>query len=266
MNDRAKPPVSDKDFERWVRRQAAVFPYPPTPDRHKISPDLSRQKSWQLDLSRPAYRLAVTLVVLVAALMAVPSVRAAVLEWIQVGAVRIFLPGEMAGSEPGFEIPSILAPSMLDLAGQTTIAEASERAGFEILLPSFPENLGGPDRVYYQELDGGPAVILLWLDPMDPNRILLSLLQLGPNTFVAKDGFAVTKDGPGAVSELAVGTNKAVWLEGRHLLILYQADETGPVGIEVSANVLLWEEGGITYRLESELEREQAVLIAESLR
>jgi hypothetical protein len=48
-------------------------------------------------------------------------------------------------------------------------------------------------------------------------------------------------------------------------LLEYVERSTGVVRREIAANVLIWEAGAVTYRLEGELTLEQALEIAESL-
>ena len=74
------------DWEGRVQTLARAFTYPPTPD-------LSRSASpWPAAGSSPRWAWAtVIMLALLAGLMAVPPVRAAVVEFLRLGAVRIFL-------------------------------------------------------------------------------------------------------------------------------------------------------------------------------
>ena len=56
----------------------------------------------------------------------------------------------------------------------------------------------------------------------------------------------------------------AFWIEGPHLLHL-GGDKHQYVPLVVEGNILVWEQDGITYRLESDLSLEEAVKVAESL-
>jgi hypothetical protein len=96
------------------------------------------------------------------------------------------------------------------------------------------------------------------MDPDEPNRIRLDLLILGPGAFVGKGK-------PEVMVETRVNDQPAVWISGSHFLHLggsmYQN-----VPLVVQGNILIWEQGAITYRLETDLPMEEAILIAESLR
>jgi CheY-like chemotaxis protein len=69
------------------------------------------------------------------------------------------------------------------------------------------------------------------------------------------------------VTETEVNGRPALWLEGAHYVEF--ADATGQFGSEpvrLAGGVLLWERGGVTYRLEGDLTLEQALKVAEGVR
>jgi len=264
-----EPSISQ--IETLIVNAANNFPYPPTPD---IVGAVKRQP-----VTKPSHmttysrRLAwATLIVLfiLAGLLVVPQVRAAVVEFLQLGTIRIFLtePTPTATSPPpaasATETPPTATPrpsptpitSLLNLAGETTLVEAQARVDFPIRIPAEPSGLGPPDRVFLQDL-GGPVVIMVWLEPVQPNQVRLSLHLLGANTFVEKVQ-------PQVIQETTVQGERALWTEGPYLLQLQNGGyDTRRL---VEGHVLIWQEGEITYRLESDLSLEEAVRIAESLR
>jgi len=74
---------------------------------------------------------------------------------------------------------------------------------------------------------------------------------------------------PSLIHEIAFGGHPALWIdEGGHIASFL--DGQGRVVVESRRSVdratLLWEEDGITYRLETSLSQEEAVRVAESLR
>ncbi|HBY92721.1 MAG TPA: hypothetical protein DEP84_01965, partial [Chloroflexi bacterium] len=153
-----------------------------------------------------------------------------------------------------------LSRSVLNLAGETTLAAAEAKAGFPVLLPIYPPDLGPPDRVYFQDL-GGPAVILVWLVPESEDEVRMSLYALGEDVFGAKSQ-------PEVIQETTVNGQRALWVRGPH--ILQFRDRQGRTVYEprrlVEGNVLVWVQDQITYRLESHLSLKEAVRVAESLR
>jgi hypothetical protein len=251
-------------MEARLRTAAATFPYPPTPDiAAGVRRRLQRAPSRRPDLRR-RWATAVLLAALAAAaLLSVPQVRAGLLEVIQIGVIRILLASPTPSATPTGAVtrtPPATAPvltSVLDLAGETTLAEARELANFTILLPSYPADLGQPDRVFVQDM-GGPVVVLVWVDPAQPGTARLSLHQFGP------DSFAAEKVQPQLVATTTVNGNPAVWTEGPYLFIL----RNGKLDQRrlVDGHVLVWEDSGMTYRVETSLTLEEAVKIAESMR
>jgi hypothetical protein len=226
---------------------------------------------------RPAWRRraswAAAVAIVLVMLLAVPPVRAGVLAFLQIGAVRIFPAEPLMTAAPPLGITSAPAgadalppsptplASVLDLAGETTLESAQRAVGFPIRLPSYPANLGPPDRVFLQDL-GGPAVVLVWLDPNQPSRVQFSLHQLG-------SGVDLHKIRPVIVQETTVHGQPALWTTGPYSLEIQPSTAENHYYADrrlVKGHVLLWAEGEITYRLETDTTLGEAVRMAESLR
>jgi hypothetical protein len=239
-----------------------------------------------------ARRLALVLAALaliLASLLAVPQVRAAIGGVLQIGGIRIFVasptptpvppsatpiplgvrlpaakatPLPTAAGEPPPAATSTPRPtatplaSLLDLAGATTLDEAQRQAGFEIRLPTYPSGLGVPDHVFFQEL-GGPMIVLIWTAPGQPAQVRLNLEEFGPGTFAEKLA-------PTVVQETTVNGARALWTEGPHLFVFGSGD-IGPREL-VRGHTLIWQQGDITYRLETDQGLPEAIRIAQSLR
>ena len=132
--------TDDERFEAQVRALARALPYPPTPD-------LARRMRTTPAPARPIRRLAwvIVLLAILVSLLAVPPVRAALIEFFQIGGVRIYLaPTPTATRSPstGTPAPTVtprptptFLPSLLNLAGETTLEEAEAKAGFTLLVP-----------------------------------------------------------------------------------------------------------------------------------
>lgn len=273
-----KPP--NDNIEERLRLAATNLPYPPTPDfasqvRRRI---LGPARPQDFTLRRMAW-VAALVIVLIAGLLVVPGVRAQVLEFLQVGIVRIFLveptptltptstaTRPAAQAEPGASTllsptpqPPVSSPlvSLLDLAGETSLEEAERNADISIELPTYPPDLGMPDRVYLQQLDG-QMLVLVWLDPANAEKVHLSL-----HLFSGTDNVFLSKNQPVVVLETTVAGNPAVWAEGPYLLKYSNGDID--LARMIEGHVLIWEQAGITYRLETDLPLEEAVRIAESI-
>ncbi|WIG60079.1 MAG: hypothetical protein OJF49_002827 [Ktedonobacterales bacterium] len=200
--------------------------------------------------------------VLLALLLITPPARAGVASLIRIGAVRIGLGTEPSATPAPHSSPTPLPtplPSLLDLAGATTLAQARAQAGFPIHLPTYPPDLGPPQYVYLQQLDG-PMVALVWTDPAHPSTPRLALFEMTSDVFVQKSQARV-------VAETTVDGQPALWTEGPYFVAVYSGGQVSyTMRVLVNGHVLVWEEHGITYRLETTLPLDQAVQIAESLR
>jgi hypothetical protein len=208
------------------------------------------------------------LLVVLAFTLAVPSVRAEIAEFIQIGIVRIFLvaptptpsptsppPTGTASPPTSTPIPTpTLLPSVLNLAGETSLERAQEAVDFPIRLPSYPPELGAPDYVFVQDLRANGSA---GLDGRKLRRVQHSLHLFGQGTF------AMEKSEPATIESTRVNGSPAIWASGPYLVIL----RSGDLDLRrlIDGHVLIWEEGEITYRLETGVTLEEAVKIAESL-
>jgi hypothetical protein len=241
-------------LERSILQTAQNFPYPPTPDlvaRSPLAHALTRSRTW-------AYALAALLVAL-AALLAVPEVRARLLELLQIGAVRIEVaptPTEQLGLATQEEFQSLdRLIAVADLKGETSLDEARLRVDFAIPLPTYPPVLGTPDHVYVQSIEPPDSfVILVWMDAEAPNEVELAFYVIGP-------GITLTKGPEEELLVTSVNDAPAAYVHGAH----YLHTELPDFGVLVQAPALIWEADGITYRIEADLPLEELVRIAESL-
>lgn len=245
-------PPSDP-WEAHVRATARQFRYPATPriagrTRAQLAPRRMRRGMWALAAT----------VLIVGSLLAVPPAQAALRAWLRIGAIEFVSPAPTTNAPA---TPVAPPSALLDLVGETTLDAARAQVPFPIPLPTYPADLGAPDRVYMQDLDG-PAVILIWLDPQDPNKVRLSLHALSSGAFAQKIV------GERLVDEVAVNGENAAWVHGEHVLQLRDTNGDTTYGTRrlVNGNVLIWETNEVTYRLETDQSLREAVHIAESLR
>jgi hypothetical protein len=217
-----------------------------------------------------AWTLTIVLV-LFASLMLIPPARAAILDFIQIGVVKIFraeptppmVPTQLppSGMVPvtATSAPTTqpLIPILKDLAGETTLQEAQQKVHYPILLPSYPADLGQPDFVFVQDT-GEPMTILVWTDPQKPDQVLMSL------HFIPPGSWALKKMDLNVIEETNVNGNHAIWTTGPYVLKLKNGDAT--LTRMITGHVLIWEDGDITYRLETNLSLAEAVKVAESLK
>jgi hypothetical protein len=237
--------VSAERFERQIQALAAGFSYPPTPD---IATRVRQPLRRPVRRPRLAWALAIVLVI-AAGLLAVPSVRAAVVEIVKLGAVRIFI-----GGPTPTPLPPTGQLSLSELPGETTLEVARASAAIPIRLPSYPPDLGPPDRVFLLRQFGG-TIILVWEDPNYPDLARLALFEIPP-------GPIVNKLFPERVQSTSVAGRPAIWTTGDHFVEVIVEGQNEQV--LVRGNVLIWSLAGVTYRLETTLALEEAIRIAES--
>lgn len=214
------------------------------------------------ETSRRAYRRwrvlgGVAAALLLSLLVLTPQVRAGVNALLQLGAVHIAAVTPTALPNTGPTATPL--PSVLDLAGETTLAQARQQAGIPILLPTYPPDLGPPDHVFLQDF-GGPMVVLVWTVPGHPDQARMSLHELSSNIWLQKFP-------PHVVQQTTVNGQPALWTDGPYQVEIIQDGQVvqGSVRL-VTGHVLIWASGSVTYRLETSLSLPEAVRVAESLR
>jgi hypothetical protein len=238
----------NSSFEKQIQEWAAAFEYPPTPDiAGKVRPLLTQPATKAV---QPGRRLAWALVLLAlaASLLAVPSVRAALVEILRAGGITIFV-GEEAAVD---EIPPLLSDQLPALTAPITLEEAL--AQYPDL--QLPTELPPPDDVLlHEEPVWDTAVIFLWRNEADPQQIALSLYQINVAQYAYK--------GSETLEMTEVNGNQAFWLVGPHYFRL--RDSSAEEWLFVEGSVLIWWDGDVTYRLEGAESLEKALRIAESL-
>ena len=255
-------------FEKQLVSIAKGLEYPRTPNiavpvmkrLRSSTPSrfVSRRFAWSLTV----------IAILFTSLMLIPPARAAILEFIEIGIVRIFRTEPTPIAPPQQEFPSIsvtvvptitvepLIPVLERLAGERSLEGAQEMVEYPILIPAYPPDLGEPDRVFVQDADGD-MTILVWIDPEHPMEVLMSLHLIPPGSW------AIDKMNPARVQETTVNGNLAIWAVGPYP-VQFSNGNMDFVRL-IDGHVLIWTDGEVTYRLETSLTLDEAVKTAESL-
>jgi hypothetical protein len=229
--------------------------YPPTPllavriptDRAS-SPRFALWPQWLT----PA---AIALVVALALLLVFPDTREALAQLLGLRTIRIIPVTPTTTAVTPQETPTLVSSQCCE----TTLAQAETKSQFKILLPPGEP----PSRVYLQELPqfggGAQQVILVFGDPASPRWTLYQATDFLYGKLVS---------GGTVVEETTVRGERALWLSGApHMLIYLDPNGRAQFGVErsVTANTLAWEVGNVTYRIETNLSKEEAIRFAESL-
>jgi hypothetical protein len=156
------------------------------------------------------------------------------------------------------------------LGRRVTLAEARAAVPYQIHVPTLG-SLGEPDEIYLRTLpDGNQMVSFIYL----PAPGLPETLETGVGVllmqFEARDNIdylakSMAIDTPWSIIE--INDHRSLWIEGAHQLTLLPDPSSGCCGgnTRPAGNVLLWEQDGLTFRLESSLNEDDAVAIAESV-
>jgi hypothetical protein len=206
-----------------------------------------------------AYAATVAALVVTVSLLSFPGVRTAVADFLGIGGVRI----DTGGSAPS-------PAAELDLGERTSLARAQESVAFEVRLPSA---LGQPDSVWLDAGVAGGQVALAYEAssnlPAAPGTNLGALVTLFSDAQVSEIALKkVTGSQPGTTYEpVTVEGQQGFWISGEpHVIAYLEADgDIRNETVRLAGNVLLWESGAITYRIESTLSQSEALAIAESL-
>jgi len=156
------------------------------------------------------------------------------------------------------ELPTVSVQTGLGtfLGEQVSLQEARERAGFELVVP---KELGEPDEVYFQESPPGGMVSFVYGTKEDP-RALFTQFAARVDEAIFKKVAPDTK-----IEPVTVDGQPGFWLEGAHFFSYLDRDgDMQSEQVRLAGNVLLWERGTRTLRLEADISKEEALRIAES--
>ncbi|MET8835423.1 DUF4367 domain-containing protein [Micromonospora sp. NPDC004540] len=236
------------DLERELRDLAVWLETPEVPDvtarvRARLATPARPRRRWR-------YWLAAALAALLVALL--PPGRAAIADAVS-GLLRFS--GIVIDTTPTPMGPTGM-PSPLPAQTPASRDEAQRHLRFPIRVPA---ELGAPQQVLVADPDGTGTY-----------RVVTLLYRGGALRLDAFDGgldpvFHKQIGGPG-MEWVQVDGGFAVWIGGPHELAY--VDRTGRVRVEtarLAAATLIWEDAGVSYRLEGDLTRDEAIRIASSL-
>ena len=82
--------------------------------------------------------------------------------------------------------------------------------------------------------------------------------------FLPAGSWAIKKIDPIQIQETTVNGQRAIWAIGPYPILYSNGDVDYDMRL-IDGHVLIWAEGNVTYRLETDLSLEEAIKIAESL-
>ncbi|MEP6667444.1 MAG: hypothetical protein ABJA81_13435 [Nocardioidaceae bacterium] len=200
---------------------------------------------------------------LVAAIGLVSPVRdaaAAVLELVGI---------DIRQAEEGASPPAPSPPVDGELGTQVPVGDISEVSGFTVPQPRIA-TLGEPDEAYL--LDGGDhqAVTMVWrhragipVASASGASALLTVFHGGPpeKEFLQKVLFQGSR-----AHQVSINGDLGVFVDGPQTVIYLSSDrDVQEAQSRLSGNSLIWQQDGLTLRLESELEKRASLAIARSV-
>jgi hypothetical protein len=236
--------MSELELRLLDLREAIAFPA--TPD---LATAAERVAATRVRPARPRWRplaigFAVALVIAAGVLAFSPGARSAFLELFRLKGATI----SRVESLPQVE------PVALDLGERVSRSEAERRVGFRIVGLADEE----PDAIHVR----GNRLVSLVYGPADKPRLLLS-----QHRAEVWDGFVKKAAGRGTTIEpLTVGGEPGFFVSGEEHFVMFLED--GLVRDEptsLAGNTLLWNRGELLLRLEADIERDQALELAESV-
>jgi len=260
----AWPPRDDDALASALAQAAQAVAFPPTPR-------IAQAVAAQLRERRPAakrsllpwsgWRLGRSAALALLALLILAA--AAVAFGIAIGGLRItFAPG----APP--PLPSGVVQSRA-FGSEVGLAEARQRAGFTILVPSL-EEIGQPEHVYINDVPSGGTVSLVWGPhpgyPADVNGVGVVVTEFEANVDprvwekMVYEGTTVTRT--------LVGGQTAFWISGGEHTFFYR-DASGRIvdsSLRLVGTALIWQQNGLVLRVEGAPNVASATDVADSLR
>ena len=236
------------------------------PDRHRMARPGSSRRQWRRYAPFVAAAV-VVLVVAIVATIAIPTARESVARWLHVDLPGVRIEVVDPGDVPPHTVPTSLGGSLL-LGTPTTVEDAATLVPAPLRMPSDPA-VGEPAELWQR--DRGAVITMLYpasamLPEIGETGAGLAFMQI-----VAPNGpilFAKQSIGNDGIEQVRVGGQEGFWVSNGRLVML----PGNPLEIDPSpssrwsGNVLIWSDGeGTTFRIESMLDRDDAIRIAESL-
>jgi hypothetical protein len=251
------PDERNHGLEARLAELGAGIEFPATPPLVAMVGTRLAQPGRRFGLRRPLGR---SLALVVVATLLLAGIAAAF--GIGLGGLRLVFGPASFSPAPSLVVgPGLGAPTYLDAArGEVT---------FALRVPKLP-GLGEPDLVYLADPPAGGAVTLLYGDrtgfPADPaSGIGLIVTQfradIGPDVFEKLINSGVY------VLPARVHGEPAWWVAGGDHFFFYR-DAQGILvesTLRLASPTLIWEEGGVTHRVEGAPSMAEAVRVAESL-
>jgi hypothetical protein len=259
--------MQDRELERELRELGSLIDYPPTPNVARAARNmLDEAANEQSRRSRRAFptmrwaAVAAAFVLVVAVPTLSPGLRATVSDWFvaedfQSTGIDAGSPERQseAGAPAAGVSKSATTPAQApQFSGERiSVREAQARMDGTLILPRTPE-LGKPEEIYTVGTARKEGVMLVYksgLPPLGDTGIHLVLTEIPGDL---ERAYLTGRTSAGSrFDRVSVDGNPGYWRSA---------------GKRLPGQILLWEQGGVALRLEANVNKEQAIRIAESAR
>lgn len=217
-------------IEQELRELRVWFPPEPDLERRVLGRVERRRRRWLVPVLLAA-------VAAVGALFAIPQTRAAILDFFRIGGVEV----ERVDTQP---VAPVVEP---DLGRRITLDDARAAAGFDLVVPD------AEFETYYEP----PIVSMKW------SRFVLSQWRGEQLPFVQK------QVGPASQTvSVSIDGATGLWITGARHEVIWRVPGTTHLQVRerrLVGNVLIWERGTVTYRLEGARSLDEALETARNL-
>ena len=212
---------------------------------------------------------AILLMLIAGGLALFPAARNAIADRLGLRGVLIQWVEELPTPEPS----QVGAP--LALGRRVTLDEARAAVDFPVLVPT-AAGFDTPGEIYLR--DSGEGAMVSFVFPARPDLpesdatgvgALLTQFQGEADRGLIEKGLSGSGANESRLEAVSVGGERGFWISGAphgFFFVCYDIGECREERYRLAGNVLLWEQGGLTLRLESTLSLDEALAIAESVR
>jgi hypothetical protein len=211
---------------------------------------------------------AILLLAIASGLVLFPEARHAIADRLGLQGVLIRWVDEVPSPQPS----PVGAPLLL--GRPVSLDEAQEAVDFPVRVPT-AAGFDAPGEIYLLAQDEGAMVSFIYpaapgLPASDQTGVgaLLTQFQGEADRGLIEKGLPDDSAQVTRLEAISVGGEPGFWISGAphgFFFVCYDAGECRQERYRLAGNVLLWEQDGVTLRLESTLSREAALAIAESV-
>ncbi len=265
-------PYSEHELATALHALGERVVYPPTPDlatavrRGLQASTTAPREPWWTPLFQGRQLATIAAAILLLAFLvvvAIPGARTAVADWLSLPRVTFF-----TESTPAVESTQI--GNWYRIRRPVTLDEAREQVPYTVLVPEQP-GLGAPDEVWLNPIAVDGAVWFVYHATGEIPEVSTTGARLLIGQFRGELNPGMYGKGiPSGtqVEEITVHGQPGYWITGSpHTFSYFDPDEEMPQDTSrLAGNTLLWQQDGLTLRLESAQDRASAIAIAESMR